>query len=796
MLGGEAMKDKYKVPLDKLKRRADLSKFDFDTTEQISMCKDIIGQERGIKALNFGLSIKKKGYNIFVTGITGTGRNSHSYSIAKKFAEKRETPSDWCYVYNFKKPENPIAIRLKPGEGIIFKKKMKEFVEKLKIEIPKSFNSKEYEDKKSEVLHYYHKKVEEIIDELNTMAREYNFIFKQTEKGLMSIPLVDGRPMKESEIENLSEEEIAIIRKNSRQLISKAFDVVKKIRQIEEELRSKMKKINEETAFEVVDFYSAHLETFFRDNEEVVNYLNDAKESIVENIEKFINEEENNELHTILDRVNKNDDFFIKYEVNLFIDKSNSKGAPVIREANPTYYNLLGKIEYVNELGILKTDHTRIRPGAIHEANGGYLILQAKDILTNPGAWEGLKRALITEEAKIENIGRESVLPETISPEPIPLDLKVIIIGDSYTYQLLYIYDDDFKKLFRIRADFDIEMERSEGNIKKIISFIAQQCNEEGLKPFHKGAIERILEYSSRLAEHQNKLTTRFNEIVEIMYEADAWADHDNSSIVLREHVNKAINEKIYRNNKFEEKIQELIAEGTILINISGYKVGEINGLSVMGSGQYFFGRPSKITVTTYAGKDGIINIEREVNISGSSHDKGVMILSGYLGEKFATKHPLSLSASITFEQSYGIIDGDSASSTELYALLSSLSGLPIDQGIAVTGSVNQKGMIQPIGGVNEKIEGYFKVCKLMGLTGEQGVIIPYQNVNNLMLNDEVIEAVKDGKFSIYAIKTIDEGIEILTGVKLGTRDENGKFEEGTVSYLVQKKLDMYAKAR
>ncbi|SCG83898.1 peptidase S16, lon-like protein [Proteiniborus sp. DW1] len=788
------MRDNYKVPLFRLKRRSDLSKFDFITTEQISMCKDIIGQERGIKALKFGLSIKKKGYNVFVTGITGTGRNSHSYSIAKNFADKRDTPSDWCYVYNFKKPENPIAIRLKPGEGTIFKKKMKELMEKLEIEIPKSFGSKGHEDKKSEVLHHYQKKIEDIIEELNIMAKEHNFVFKQTEKGLLSIPLIDGRPMKESEMENLSEEEIGEVRKNSRQLISKAFDVVKKIRQIEEELKSKIEKLNEETACEVVDFYSAHLETYFSENKAVVDYLNEVKESIIDNIEEFIDEEETTELHAILNRGNKSEDFFIKYEVNLFIDKSNNSGAPVIREANPTYYNLLGKIEHVNELGMLKTDHTKIRPGAIHEANGGYLIIQAKDILTNPGAWEGLKRALITEEAKIENIGKESILPETIMPEPIPLDLKVIIIGDSYTYQLLYIYDDDFKKMFRIRADFDIEMDRSEENIKKIISFIAQHCSEEGLKPFHKGAIERILEYGSRLAEHQNKLTTRFNEIVEIMYEADAWADQDGSCIVLREHVDKAIDEKVYRNNKFEEKIQELIAEGTILINILGHKVGEINGLSVMGSGQYSFGRPNKITVTTYAGKDGIINIEREVNISGSSHDKGVMILSGYLGEKFATKHPLSLSASITFEQSYGIIDGDSASSTELYALLSSLSDIPINQGIAVTGSVNQKGMIQPIGGVNEKIEGYFKICKLKGLTGEQGVIIPHQNIDNLMLSDEVIEAVNDGNFSIYAIKTIDEGIEILTGIKLGKRDENGNFEEGTISYLVQKKLDRYAK--
>lgn len=789
------MKEKYKVPLSRLIRKYDLSKLDFVTTEQIKMSKDIIGQERGIKALKFGLSIKKKGYNVFVSGITGTGRNSHSYSIARSFAEKRKTPDDWCYVYNFKKPENPIAIRLKSGQGIIFKKKMKEFMDKLKIEIPKSFSSKEYEDKKNEVYHYYQKKIGDIIDELNNMAKQYNFIFKQTEKGLLSIPLIEGRPMKESEIAELSEEEIADIRKNSTQLISKAFDIVKKIRQIEEELRNKMKKLNEETALEVVNFYSTRIETLSNENKAVINYINEVKQSIIENIDKFI-EEETNEFQALLNKGKKSEDFYTRYEINLFIDKSNKEGAPVLKEANPTYYNVLGKIEHVNELGMLKTDHTRIRPGAIHEANGGYLIIQAKDILTNPGAWEGLKRALITEEARIENIGKESILPETITPEPIPLDLKVIIMGDNYIYQLLYTFDDDFKKLFRIRADFDIEMDRNEDNVRKIISFIAQHCNEEGLKTFHKEAIGKILEHGSRLAEHQNKLTTRFNEIVEIMYEADAWADSDDSNVVLEKHVEKAIDEKNYRNNKYEEKLQQLILEGTILIDTSGYKVGEINGLSVMDSGQYSFGRPNKITVNTYAGKDGIINIEREVNRSGSSHDKGVMILSGYLGEKFAAKHPLSLSASITFEQSYGIIDGDSASSTELYALLSNLSNLPINQGIAVTGSVNQKGMIQPIGGVNEKVEGYFKICKLKGFTGEEGVIIPYQNIDNLMLDEEVIKSVNDGIFSIYAIKTIDEGIEILTGVKSGERDENGNFEEGTVSYLVQKKLDMYVKAR
>lgn len=788
-----ALKKDFRVPIQKLKKKCPLDQFDFETTAEVPASKEIIGQERAMEALEFGLSVKRKGYNIYVSGITGTGRNSYSYSITKKFAEKKETPDDWCYVYNFKKPENPKVIRLKPGRGIYLKKEVKNIISKLKIDIPKVISSTEYENKKSIIYHQYEKRVEQIINELNEIAKEHGFIFEQSEKGLVSVPIVDDRPMTEEELNKLSEEEIAKLKDSSSKLTSIAYDKFRKIRKVEEQLRNRIKQLKEKVVFDVVDLYISPLIEEFKDNKAVETFLHEMEDDLVKNLEQFLEKDNDQTLAVLLDKSKSKDDFFKRYEINLFIDNSNKKGAPVIREVNPNYYNLLGKIEYINELGVLRTDHTRIKPGAIHEANGGYLIIQAKDVLTSPYAWEGLKRALISEEVKIENISKGSIVTETIKPEPIPIDLKIIIIGDYQTYQLLYNFDDDFKKLFKIRADFDIEMERNAENIKKLSSFIASHCKSEGLKNFDKSAVAKVVEFSSRLAENQNKLTARFNEIVELLYEADTWADHLGEEIVTGKHIKKAIEKKIYRNNKYEEKIQELIRDGTILLQTSGWEIGQINGLAVMDSGQYSFGRPNKITVSTFVGKKGIINIEREVKQSGSIHDKGVLILGGYIGDKFAREKPLSLSASITFEQSYSLVEGDSASSTELYGLLSSLSEIPINQAIAVTGSVNQKGLIQPIGGVNEKIEGYYKVCKEKGLKGGEGVIIPYQNVENLMLSDEVIRDVEDGKFSIYAVKTIEEGIEILTGVPAGEQDERGRYPMGTINYLVQKKLDNYA---
>ncbi len=786
---------KYVVPLEKLKKRCNPNLFECSTTEDLPAYRELIGQDRAMETLKYGLSIRKKGYNIYVSGLTGTGRNSYSYLVAKEFSAKKKAPKDWCYVFSFKKPQFPKTISMDSGQGKIFKSDVEKIIKNIGIEIPKTLSSKEYENNKNLIYTTHQNKAQQVLNELNHLAKQYSFIFKQTERGILSIPLKESRPMTDEELDNLSQEEIQELIKTSNELNQKAFDYVKRVKDIENNLIEEIKKLKEKNVLQVLN---NHINVFiekYEDNDKICEYLNDMKEDIVKNYDMFLNKDKKNNLDGFLLQRDKIEDFMKRYQVNLFMDNNGKVKAPVIREINPTYHNLFGKMEYVNELGVLKTDHMKIRPGSLHEANGGYIIIQAKDILQSSHAWEGLKRAITTEEIRIENITGLNVISETLRPEPIPLDIKVVIVGDYYLYQLLFNYDDDFRKLFKIRADFDIEMDKSEENIRKIGSFVAYQCKEEGLKPFDKEALAALIEWSSRKAENQNKLTAKFNELVEIIYEADLWADIKKRDVVTKEDIDIAIYKKNYRNNTYEEKLMELIKEDIIMIDTEGEKIGEINGLSVIDSGQYIFGRPSKITVNTFLGKEGIINIEREVEQSGSIYDKGVLILGGYLGERYAKDFPLSLTASITFEQSYTGIDGDSASSTELYALLSSLADKPIKQSIAVTGSVNQKGKIQPIGGVNEKIEGFYKTCKLKGLTGNEGVIIPYQNIENLMLEDEVIDAVKLGKFKIFGVKTIDEGIEILTGIKAGKINDKGQYEKGTINYLVQKKLKYYSDA-
>ena len=788
------MERDYIIPLEKLKEKCDPDIFQYETTEKLKVSRELIGQERAMEALEYGLSIGRKGYNIFVSGLTGTGRNSYSYLVAREFAKKMDPPKDWCYVYNFKKPNSPKAIGLESGKGRMFKKDIDKVIKDIGIEIPKVLVSKEYENSKNLIYNAHQKRAQEILNELNSIAKGYNFVFKHTEKGILSIPLKNDRPMTDEELNTLSEEEIESLMELSNELSQKAYDYVKMVREVEKNLTEEIAKLKDKNIGQALSLHMEPLIEKYKDNKDITEYLRDMKTDIAKNYDMFMATEEKNHIESLFLIGNRKEDFIKRYEVNLFLDNGNKKIGPVIREMNPNYYNLFGKIEYVNELGGLRTDHLKIRPGSLHEANGGYIIIQARDILQNAHAWEGLKRAITAEEIIVENITGLNIISETLRPEPIPLDVKVIIVGDYYLYQLLYYYDDDFKKLFKIRAEFDIEMDRNEENIKKIGSFVAYQCNEVNLRPFHKSALAAIIEESSRIAGHKAKLTARFNELVEILYEADGWAAKDNKELITREYVEKAIFKKNYRNNNYEEKLIDMIEKELIFIDTEGSKIGEINGLSVIDSGQYLFGRPSKITVNTYGGKDGIINIEREVEQSGSIYDKGVMILTGYLGEKYAQNHSLSLTASITFEQSYSGIDGDSASSTELYALLSSLAEKPIKQSIAVTGSVNQKGMIQPIGGVNEKIEGFYKICKLKGFTGNEGVIIPYTNIQNLMLNQEVINAIKAGKFKIYAVKTIDEGIEVLTGIKAGKLNAEGEYEKGSINYLVQKKLEYYAK--
>jgi lon-related putative ATP-dependent protease len=789
--------EKYRLSAEQLTCKIPIEDLRFETTEDLTPLYEMIGQERAAKAMEFGLNIKQRGYNIYVAGGWGTGRNTYVRYITNKKILETEAPDDWIYVNNFKNPRQPIAISVKNGEGKKFKKAMARTIEFIQSEIADAFVSKEYENTKAILRQEYSQKNAAIIDELNKIGKKYNFAFTQTERGLVSIPLKDNKPMSEEEYRKISEEEYEQLSSNSNKLTLETVDLFNQLRSEEEHYLNKMDDLDAKMGRKIVSFHFGNMAKRFGGNEAIKKYLDSVVEDIVENIDEFKEEEppqEGNPLAMLQQPKNK-EDFFIRYSVNLFVDNSERDSAPVEFEINPTFFNLIGNIEYRNEYGAWKTDFTQIKPGALHMSNGGYLIIQTRDLLTAPYAWKGLKRALINKEVNIENIGKQTGVngAQTLRPQPIPLDVKVIIVGDFYTYNMLFNYDEEFRKLFKVLVDFDDEVERNRESVTKMARLIASYAEKDNIKFFDKFAVAEIVNYTTRLAANKDKLSAHLNVIVDLIYEADSWASIYGDETVGKEHVLKALSEQKNRMNRFERRLLENFEDGTYLIDTDGFKVGEINGLAVLGTGIQSFGKPSKITVSTYRGKAGLINIEREAKQSGPSHDKGVMILNGYMGYKYAQDKPLTLSASIVFEQLYSGVDGDSASSTELYAILSSLSGKPIDQSLAVTGSVNQRGEIQPIGGVNEKIEGFYEVCKLKGITGRQGVIIPHQNVKNLMLSQEVVQAVEDGKFSVYAIESIDQGIELLMKTPAGERQKNGKFKRGTIHFLADQKLEELA---
>lgn len=792
--------EQLKLKPEQLTNKCDVDMFDFSTTEELVPIRGIIGQERAKKALEFGLGVTKKGYNIYVSGQWGTGRNSFVNMLTEEQAIKRSAPNDWLYVNNFKDPYHPIAIKVNNGQGQNFIKQVDRAIRFLRRGIIEIFSSRDYENAKQKLIEEYNLQSNNIVDKLNELGAKYGFLFSLTEKGIVSIPLKDGKPMNEESYHSISQKEYEQLMGNSQKLSLETIDLFNKLRMEEENLRNRLKSLDEQMGRHLVKFHLESIKEKNKDNEEIKRYIDLLEDDIVENLENFKEEEEeddsNNPLAMLAAAQHNPESFFERYRINLFVDNSQVKTAPVIFESNPTYYNLAGSIEYQNEMGVMKTDFTMIKPGALHRANGGYLILLAKDILSNSYSWKSLKRSLLDEAVTIDSRASSAgaLVSQTIKPEPIPIDVKVIIIGDYYTYAILSEYDEEFQKLFKVMADFESDMDRSNENIAKFARFVSTKCQMEGLSHFTPSAVALLVEHATRLSDDQAKLTAHLKTLGDIIIESDAWANYYKEKIVTHEHVKKALEERKLRANKYEENTLELFKDGVYLIDVDGFKVGEINGLAVLGTGQYSFGKPSKITVSTYQGRQGIINIEREARTSGKIHDKGVMILTGYLGRMFAQDKPLALTASIVFEQLYSGIDGDSASSTELYALISDLSGVPINQSIAVTGSVNQRGFIQPIGGVNEKIEGYFKVCKLKGLNGDQGVIIPKQNINNLMLEQEVVDAVRDGKFHIWAISHVDEGMEILTGRVPGRRTKDGTFEKGTIYALVDQRLQHLAK--
>lgn len=779
--------DKYKVSIEDLKCKDVLENLDFKTTKEITPVKDIIGQNRAVQAIEFGLKMKQKGYNIYVAGASGVGRTRYTYNLIKKNLKSNSNLKDWVYVNNFKNANEPVSLSFKPGEGKVFKKDIEDIIDKLKNEVTKIFNSKEYEYHSRILMSELETNIENIIKELNEFARPRGFKFQATDKGLMSIPIKEnGELMQESELGNLTAIEVQTIREEGLKLNQDSKDYIDKIKMCEEVYKNKLKELDKTVGKSLVSFYEQYLINKYGNDEKIKKYIDDLCIDIVTNIDKFKEEDGDNRQNPMamlgIMSTKNQDKFFNRYKVNLFIDNSECNQCKIISESNPTYYNLVGCIEYKNEIGALTTSFMEIKPGALHKANGGYLILNVKDLLSKPFSWDCLKRALKTGTISIESLNKQFgyLVTSTLKPEPIELDIKIILIGDNYLYSMLYAYEEDFRNLFKIMADFDIEIDKNQENIYKTTQLIASKCEEENLKHFTKEAVEKLIEYSTRVSDSKDKLTARFNKILDIIYEADAISD-ENQEYITGIDVKNAIEQKRYRNNKYEEKLNEMFKDVTLLIDIDGEKVGQINGLAVMGTGEYSFGKPSKITASTYNGRSGVINIEREIKQSGSIHDKGVLILSGYLGSRYGKEKPLSITTSITFEQNYSGVDGDSASSTELYAIISSIANIPIKQYIAVTGSVSQKGEIQPIGGINEKIEGFFDVCKIKGFTGNQGVMMPIQNVKNLLLKDEVVEAIKEGKFNIYAIKSIEEGLEILTGKSMKEIDK-----------LVNENLDRY----
>ncbi len=766
----------------------------FKTTKEVGKMDGVIGQERGIKALEFGLNINTSGYNLFVEGPSGIGKTSYCVNYVNEIAKSKDIPDDWCYLYNFANPNEPIAVSLPHGMGKIFKQEMEDFIKSIKKEINQTFNNEDYEKEKALIEQEYENKKNVLLQDLNASANANGFEVKNSSNGLYFLPIYKGKTLSEEEFNALPKATQNKFEEKSKLLEQKTLEVIKDIKDIEQSSKKRVSAWESNIALLTISLHINDLKNKYKKYKKILSHLDNIRTDILTNIDNFLepkpNPEQNQQPKIEIMKP------WEKYEVNLFVDNSGLEGAPVISDSNPTFYNIFGKLEYENFFGNLKTDYRMIKPGNIHKANGGYFIVQARDLLSSVQIWDTFKRMIRTKQIFIDVSNSNNNSSATIiglKPETIPLQMKILMLGTADIYHQLLALDEDFRKLFRVKVEFEEEAPKNEQNVSRTVQFISEFCTRENLPHFTPAAVAKIIEYSSRLVDNQNKLSTQLNELLQVISEAATWAKMDKKKTVSTDYVKKAIDERLIRVSKYDYRIQEMMLNDTILIDTEGYKVGQINGLSVLTVGDFNFGKPSKITANTYIGKNGVVNVEREVMLSGTSHSKGVMIISAYLGEKFAQELPLSLNASVCFEQVYSGIDGDSASSTELYAILSSLAEIPINQSIAVTGSINQKGEIQPIGGVTEKIEGFYNLCKTKGLTDGQGVMIPYQNIKNLNLNDDVIEAVKNGHFHIYAIKTIEEGIEVLTGVAAGKKDKNGNYPSGTVNYLVYEKLKKYA---
>ncbi|MBN1137772.1 MAG: AAA family ATPase [Anaerolineae bacterium] len=792
------------LPIEALYRRADLSRSDFETTDQLKDPPGIIGQPRAVEAVQFGIGVERQGYNIFALGSVGVGKHSIVGQFFEQRAANEPVPADWCYVHNFKEPHKPQALCLPPGKGAELRGDMAQLVEALRTDLSAAFDSEEYRTRRQVIEEEFKERQESAFKQVQQQGQERGLALLQTPSGLAMAPVRDGQVLSPEDVQKLSQEERQRMEADVEQLQDALQKAVQQFPRWQREMRDKVKALDGEIASAAISGHIDELRTKYAGVATVEGYLSAVRQDVIDHVQDFLPQEE---AHPPAMLSEAGDDATLiraelplsrRYQVNILVDHSNAKGAPVIYEDNPTYQNLVGRVEHIAQMGALLTDFSLIKPGALHRANGGYLLLDARKVLVQPYTWEELKRALQARQIQIGALGQMLSLVSTISLEPelIPLDVKVALLGDPVLYYALYEADPDFDELFKVQADFEDEMERTPENQGLYANLIGSMIRSAGLRPFDREAVARIIEHSSRLAGDADKLSTRMRDIANLVSEADYWAGQAGRDVAGAADVQRAIDAQVHRSDRVRERLRENILRGTILIDTEGSKVGQVNGLSVLQLGNYSFGQPNRITARVRLGKGEVVDIEREVELGGPIHSKGVLILSGFLGARYAVDRPLSLSASLVFEQSYSGVEGDSASSAELYALLSAIAEVPIKQSLAVTGSVNQHGQVQAIGGVNEKIEGFFDVCRARGLTGEQGVLIPASNVKHLMLRHDIVEAAAAGQFQIYAVETIDQGIELLTGLPAGERNKAGSYPKGSINGRVEARLADLAKKR
>ena len=779
------------VPVDELRWNCDPDSLGVEDTTQVQIMEErVLAQERAVSALKFGMQMGGNDYNVFVAGGPRTGLTHLTRTFLLEYAREEPEPTDWVYVHNFHDPDSPQAISLPKGHARELAKDMEELVENLTAQIPEVFESDNYRHRREEMVKEFTAKRNMTLSELENKVKEAGFILNMSQEGMMVVPGIEGRPMTEEDLEKLNEEQKADLRKHSEAMHEEMNQTVQTIRKLERDLRDRQKELDRRVALNAVGHLIDELQEKYEATRQVIQYLVGVKNDVIRNLDEFKHREAQAPVAMPFAMPQSEPDF-TRYQVNVFIDNTEIKGAPVVYETNPTYTNLMGAMERKASFGALFTDFTMIRPGSIHKANGGYLVIQARDLLNWYISWEAMKRALKNQEIAIEDpqamLGM--ITTKGMKPQPIPLDIKIILIGEPYLYHLLYSHDEQFRKLFKVKAHLDDQVNRDKKELDKYLSFVAQMERQLELRPVDKTGLARLLEYGAEVAGRQKKLTLKMALIRDILREAEYWADEEKAGKISRDHVDQAIKHKKFRSALPEEKMQEFIQDGYVNIITTGTTTGQINGLSVFDLGDYSFGRPSRITAGISLGRQGVVAIDRESKMSGNIHTKGVLIMEGYLRSRYTPNQPLSLSASLVFEQSYGMIDGDSASAAELYVLLSALADVPLRQDIAVTGAISQVGEIQPVGGVNQKIEGFFEVCQARGLTGDQGVIIPKTNVPDLMLKGQVIDAVRDGKFRVYGVSTADEALEILTGMPAGERGPEGDFPEATFNRLVEDKL-------